>query len=183
MAQLMTTKVTRTLLAFSLSATFVLVASVSMLNAATESNYFAAIGQELTRLDIEARCNETTLSCAFTRDLEPSGPRFDVVVKYSRKTDTIYVFIDKFITLADVTGPSAALARRLLDLNREMVTAKFEWDKNTNTIRLSTSMSTDSNFDRRAFRAQVLGLLSLAQKLWPELGEGTKETKETKGTE
>jgi hypothetical protein len=53
-----------------------------------------------------------------------------------------------------------------------MVTAKFEWDRASRSIRLSATINTDSNFDRRAFRSQLKGLRALAEQLLPEL-EGT----------
>ncbi len=137
-----------------------------------------AIRQELARLDIEVRCDDATATCACTKTLGDKTRTYTVVVRYSRNTDTIYIYIDKFIGLTDA-GPSADLARRLLELNREMVTAKFEWDRASTSIRLSATINTDSNFDRRAFRSQLQGLWSIAEKLWPSLnalGEDSRQT-------
>ena len=73
--------------------------------------------------------------------------------------------------LEDAQSPPEPLALRLLELNREMVAAKFEWDRTRSTIRLSVVLNTDSNFDRRAFRSLIEGLKGLAQNLWPELSQ------------
>jgi hypothetical protein len=83
----------------------------------------------------------------------------------------VYLSIERFIVLGEAQSPSLPLALRLLELNREMVTAKFEWDRPTSAIRLSVVLNTDSNFDRRAFRSLIVGLSGLAKKLWPELNQ------------
>jgi hypothetical protein len=131
--------------------------------------YMPAIRQELARLDIDANCDETTSTCFFTRKLGAQGRSFDFGIRYCGTTETVYVFIERFLVLPSADGPSLALSRRLLELNRRMVTAKLEWDRPTNAIRLSVVINTDSNFDRRAFRSQLKGLLANAERLWPEL--------------
>lgn len=130
--------------------------------------YLSAVRQELVRLDVEAHCFAATQSCSYTRALN-GGPTLEVVIRYSRRTDTIFICIDNYLAVDPVAGPSAELARTLLALNRDLVTAKFEWDQAKGAIRLSTVLSTDSNFDRRAFRSQIVGLWSVAEQLWPRL--------------
>lgn len=138
---------------------------------AGETKYWKAINQELARLDLNALCNESTLSCLISDKDNRDTPRFDILLKYSTKTDTIYFCIEEFYRLKNDTGPSAEMARRLLELNREMVTGKFEWNRGENTIRLSTVLNTDSNFDRRAFRSQLSGLKAVAARLHSELAD------------
>jgi hypothetical protein len=75
------------------------------------------------------------------------------------------------LKLESESGPSKAFALKLLSLNSEMVTAKFEWNQTENAVRLSTTLNTDSNLDRRAFRSQIMGLLEVAEKLLPNLQE------------
>jgi hypothetical protein len=132
-------------------------------------DYMPAIRQELARLDIEADCDDAQGTCFFVRKLGDEGRPFDVGLRYCRVTDTIYVYIDRFVALPSAEGPSLDLARRLLELNRRMVTAKLEWDRPTSSIRLSVVVNTDSNFDRRAFRSQLTGLWANAEQLLPEL--------------
>jgi len=132
-------------------------------------DYLPAIRQELARLDIDANCDEATGTCFFTRKLGADGRAFDFGIRYCRTTETVYVYIERFLDLPSAEGPSIELARRLLELNRRMVTAKLEWDRPTNAIRLSVVLNTDSNFDRRAFRSQLKGLFANAERLWPEL--------------
>ena len=132
-------------------------------------DYMPAIRQELARLDVTANCDETTGTCFFTRKLGAGQRAFEFGIRYCRTTETVYVYIDRFIELPSSDGPPIQLARRLLELNRRMVTAKLEWDRPTNSIRLSVVINTDSNFDRRAFRSQLKGLIANAERLWPEL--------------
>jgi hypothetical protein len=128
-----------------------------------------AIRQELARLNLAANCDEATGTCFFTHKIGTEERRFDFGLRYCRNTETVYVFIERFLELSSPDGPSLELARRLLELNRRMVTAKLEWDRPTNSIRLSVVINTDSNFDRRAFRSQLKGLIANAERLWPEL--------------
>jgi hypothetical protein len=90
-------------------------------------------------------------------------------IRDSRSTDTVYICFERLLVFDDGTPLSASLALKLLGLNREMVTAKFEWDADKRAIRLSTSLNTDSNFDRRAFRSQIKGILTIARKIGPTL--------------
>lgn len=153
-----------------LAAALSLAAAGIAVGAEQDRGYLAAIKQELARLDMDVRCDDTSLSCFMIHPAGSSGaPELQIVVKYSTATDTVYMYVDRFIPLNGASEPSASLARHLLALNSELVTAKFEWDRAGQTVRLSTVINTDSNFDRRAFRSQLLGLLQVAVRLWPEL--------------
>jgi hypothetical protein len=137
------------------------------------------------------QCDDATTTCWFNKSLdEQKGPIVKIVVHYSPKTNTVYLYIDHFIPLEGGEGPPLMLARKLLELNRDLVTAKFEWDKLSDSVRLSATVNTDSNFDRRAFRSQLTGLVAVAAKLWPVLtayaadksepDDGTKQNEEAK---
>lgn len=150
-------------------ATLVPVGAVSGPDGGAAPDYMPAIRQELARLNVSASCDEATGTCFFTRSVGAAERSFDFAIRYCRTTETVYVYIERFLDLASPEGPSLELARRLLELNRRMVTAKLEWDRPTNSIRLSVVINTDSNFDRRAFRSQLKGLFANAERLWPEL--------------
>ena len=128
-----------------------------------------AIRQELARLGLQASCNSSNATCIFTDEGLEGSRALDVTVRYGSATQTVYIFIDRFLVLEDPAGPSLQLSRRLLELNRSMVTSKLEWDRTTNAIRISVVLNTDSNFDRKAFRSQIKGLLANARKLLPSL--------------
>jgi len=146
-------------------------------NRTDKSGYLDVIEQELARLNIDARCDRVTMSCTYTKTLTNDGGVREVNLRYSQRTDTVYIFIKNFLALEETNGLSGELARLLLSLNRELVTAKFEWDKGANVIRLSTTINTDSNLDRRSLRSQLIGLWSVADDLWPRLKKYDKTTK------
>lgn len=133
------------------------------------ANYFPALCQELARLQIQARCDETAAVCTFEHRLSPDGPALKAVVQYSRITDTVYVYLDKILVFSPEETPGRALLLKLLSLNAKMVTSKFEWHEHGRSVRLSTVLSCDSNFDRRAFRSQLKGLLTVAKELYPKI--------------
>jgi hypothetical protein len=132
------------------------------------AGYFPAVREEIARLGVDAICDDVAGTCFFTR-LRKDGAGFRLGVRCGTATRTVYVFIERFLEIENPEGPSPALARRLLDLNRQLVAGKFEWERESNTIRLTAVLSTDSNFDRKAFRSVVLGLWAAAERLWPEL--------------
>ena len=131
--------------------------------------YLDAVRQELARLGLSAACEPGKGICAFRKRLAGIGADVDVTATCSDATNTVYVAVPRLVVLEDRAGPPLALARRLLDLNARLVTAKLEWDALSGAIRLTTVLSTDSNFDRKAFRSQVRALLAAAERLLPEL--------------
>jgi hypothetical protein len=135
----------------------------------TPPRYLDAVRQELARLGADAACEPDNGVCSFRWRLAGLGVELDATVACSDKTNTVYVAIPRFLALSGDDGPPAALARRLLELNRRLVTAKLEWDPLAGSIRLTTVLSTDSNFDRKAFRSQLLALFAAAQRILPEL--------------
>ncbi len=158
-----------------LATTVTLTAAGIAVGAGEDRGYLTAIKQELARLDMTARCDDAGQSCFITHPVKNSStPELHLVIKYSAATDTVYLYVDRFIELTDDSELNASLATRLLALNSELVTAKFEWDRAGQAVRLSTVLNTDSNFDRRAFRSQLLGLLKVATRLWPELNAASE---------
>jgi hypothetical protein len=131
--------------------------------------YLEAVRQELARLGINASCEPEKGLCAFRKALGGIGVEVDATAACNDETNTVYVVLPRLLALPDREGPSLALGRRLLDLNRRLVTAKLEWDPLSGAIRISTVLSTDSSFDRKAFRSQVRALFAAAERLVPEL--------------
>ena len=130
-------------------------------------DYLPAIQQELTRLGLTPTCNASFAKCSVLTEQDKNIPSLDLTVRYSKDTDTVYIGLNRFIIFENAIPP--AIATQLLRLNHEMVTAKFSWNSDTLAIELSASINTDSNFDRRAFRSQVTGLLEIAKKVHPML--------------
>lgn len=162
----------------SLASAVVLVVAIAPLAARAgddAGDYMPVVRQELARLGLEARCDEKLSACFFEHSLDDGAKPVEVTVHSSESTSTIYIFIERFLVLEGSVGPSLELARKLLELNRQMVTAKLEWDRTSGTIRISTVLNTDSNFDRKAFRSQLKGLMSNAEALRPILSELTAD--------
>jgi hypothetical protein len=90
-------------------------------------------------------------------------------VAYSNVTDTIYLYVPGFLTAPSDGEHTDALLRRLMELNWTMLFGKFEWDPTDGEIRLSTVVHTDSNFDRRSFRAVVGQLGDLVDRHYADL--------------
>ncbi len=140
----------------------------------SDPGYMTAIRQEIARLNIDAVCDDRAGTCVFPTTLGEQGPTLDVTIRSSFATHTVYIYIERFIEIDTPKGPGLELARLLLAYNRHMVTSKLEWDESTATIRISVVLNTDSNFDRKAFRSQLLGVLSNARRIRPALIEAMK---------
>lgn len=128
-----------------------------------EGSYLAVIRQELARLQLLAQCDDARSECALRMSC-PRSPehQFNVTVRCSPQTATVHMFIEDVIPVDELDGPSQGQARGLLELNAQLVTAKLEWQPHKTGVRLSTFVGTDSNFDRAAFRAQLLALVEAA---------------------
>lgn len=96
-----------------------------------------------------------------------------MALTYDDRSDAIYVFFEHYATLRADAPNVAAVSRRLLEMNWEMLIGKFEWSPTSGEIRLSTVLHTDSNFDRRAFRSIVHSMLRLADRYANELTQLT----------
>ena len=140
----------------------------------SDPGYMTAIRQEIARLNINAVCDDRAGTCVFPTTLGEQGPTLDVTIRISSATHTVYIYIERFMEIGTPEGPGLELARLLLACNRQMVTSKLEWDESTATIRISVVLNTDSNFDRKAFRSQLLGMLSNARRIRPALVEAMK---------
>jgi hypothetical protein len=131
--------------------------------------YLEPVRQELARLGYAAACEPDKGVCSFRVELEGLGTEVEAIAALNDATNTVYVAIPRFLPISLRDGPPLALARRLLDLNRRLVSSKLEWDALSGSVRLSTVLATDSQFDRKAFRSQVRALFAAAARLLPEL--------------
>src|SRR5690606_18776640 len=84
-------------------------------------------------------------------------------------TDTIYLYVDRYLMAPADEQTTPALLRRLMELNWTLLLGKFEWDPTDGEVRLAMILNTDSNFDRRAFRSAVRGIGQLADRYFNEL--------------
>lgn len=147
-------------------------------HAQTDPRYFGQIRAELQAMGMPAQCAAASAqagSCRVTAAGATGNPnvaparRFVIGLDYSDVTDTVYVYIDHYATLRSDAPNAAATFRRLLEINWEMLVGRFEWAAQTGELRLSATLNTDSNFDRRAFRGVVRALLRLAERYADEV--------------
>lgn len=138
-----------------------------------EPRYLEAMRRELVAMNVRsAECEALDAQrgqCHFNVRGISTGRQFDVSVIYSDRTDTIYLYVDRFLIVPPNGPTTPALLGRLMELNWALLLGKFEWNSTDGEVRLAMILNTDSNFDRRAFRSAVRGIGQLADRYWPEL--------------
>lgn len=138
-----------------------------------QPRYLAAMERELESMRLRnARCEATDAQrarCSFVARGITTGREFPVHLVYSDRTDTIYVYVESFLTVPPDGDTTPAVLRRLMELNWMVLLGKFEWDASDGEVRLAMVLNTDSNFDRRAFRSAVRGIGQLADRYYGEL--------------
>jgi hypothetical protein len=139
----------------------------------SEPRYLAAMRDELTGMRVRgAQCEATDAArsqCTFTARGITTGRDFEIHLVYSDHTDTIYVYVQRYLVVPPNEQTTPAVLRRLMELNWTLLLGKFEWDSTSGEVRLAMVLNTDSNFDRRAFRSAVRGIGQLADRYYREL--------------
>lgn len=138
-----------------------------------QPRYLAAMRRELEGMRVRGATCEASdaqrAQCTFTARGISTGREFTVRLVYSDRTDTIYLFVERFLVVPADGQTTNAVLRRLMELNWSLLLGKFEWDSTDGEVRLAMVLNTDSNFDRRAFRSAVRGIGQLADRYWGEL--------------
>ncbi len=138
-----------------------------------QPRYLAAMERELTAMRVRgARCEAADpqrARCQFAARGITTGREFAVRVVYSDRTDTIYMYVERYLEAPADGQTTDALLRRLMELNWTLLLGKFEWSSTDGEVRLAMILNTDSNFDRRAFRSAVRGIGQLADRYFNEL--------------
>lgn len=138
-----------------------------------EPRYLGAMRSELEAMrERNVQCEATDAQrahCSFTARGLTTGREFEVHLVYSDRTDTIYLYVDRYLELPAAGEQTPAVLRRLMELNWTLLLGKFEWDPTDGEVRLAMVLNTDSNFDRRAFRSAVRGIGQLADRYHGEL--------------
>ena len=133
--------------------------------------YASVLESELDALGLQPQC--MVLSPAVYDCIYPARSRLDkrdlrAHALYDDTTDTVYVYVT-LLSLPENSPALPRLLRRSMELNWELLAAKFEWNAQLGELRVSSVMHTDSNFDRRALRALVRSLDRVIVHHWPEL--------------
>ncbi|MCB9597755.1 MAG: YbjN domain-containing protein [Sandaracinaceae bacterium] len=138
-----------------------------------QPRYLAAMERELTSMRLRGtRCEAADpqrARCEFSVRGITTGREFNVHVVYSDRTDTIYFYVERYLSLPADGQTTDAVLRRLMELNWTLLLGKFEWSSTDGEVRLAMILNTDSNFDRRAFRSAVRGIGQLADRYYNEL--------------
>lgn len=138
-----------------------------------QPRYLAAMDHELSAMRVRgARCeasDEQRARCSFSARGITTGRDFEIRAVYSDRTDTIYLYVERYLMAPADGQTTGALLRRLMELNWTLLLGKFEWDPTAGEVRLAMVLNTDSNFDRRAFRSAVRGIGQLADRYFNEL--------------
>lgn len=138
-----------------------------------QPRYLAAMRDELTAMGVaDAACEATDAQRAHCRLSQHGGStdrEYEVNLAYSDVSDSIYIYVDRYLVAPSDGAHTDVLLRRLMELNWTMLLGKFEWDPTDGEVRLAMVINTDSNFDRRAFRSAVRAVGSLADRYYGEL--------------
>ncbi len=137
-----------------------------------EPRYLPVLREELEHMNIQARCttdNPKLGRCRYSHRSQSLGVTFDMVMEYSDESDTVYIWANRYLMLPSASANLGPTLRRMMELNSEMLIGKLEWDPREGETRMSAVVSTDSNFDRRAFRGTVRALHSLLERYFREL--------------
>jgi hypothetical protein len=135
------------------------------------ARYAAAIEAELRQMRVAAECASESATRHRCRALRPAAGATDawLHVVYSDESDTIYFYFERYLLLPSDHARAATVLRRLMELNWDLLIGKFEWNPRSGEVRLSATLNTDSNFDRRAFRSIIAALDTLAARYAAEL--------------
>ncbi|MEI8257434.1 MAG: YbjN domain-containing protein [Deltaproteobacteria bacterium] len=154
-------------------------AAANPASASAQPRYLTQMQAELQAMGLSPQCasaNGQAGSCTTRASLpapaangQPSNRRFVLSLQYDDNSDTIYVYVDHYASVRADAPSAPQVFRRLLEMNWEMLVARFEWSSASGEIRLSAVMNTDSNFDRRAFRGVVRSVLRLADRYADDL--------------
>lgn len=139
---------------------------------APAARYAMQIEAELRQLGIEAQCASEPQArhhCRFVRPAVTGAGELSLHAVYSDQSDTIYFYVERYLLLPSDHARAGTVLRRLMELNWELLVGKFEWNPRSGEVRLSATLSTDSNFDRRAFRSIVRALEMVATRYAAEL--------------
>ncbi len=135
----------------------------------SEAAAVAAMKSYVERLGITA---ETSTSgklpvVGFSSKLDNTTVQVRIVI--DAKRDMIYVFLNRYLTLANDNPNRDAVLRELMKRNWDLNIGKFEWDPSDGEVRFSYCFTTENGVGFEAFRAIVGTLMATGDKHWPEL--------------
>jgi len=138
-----------------------------------QPRYLEAMERELRGMRVRgascAASDAVRARCEFAARGITTGREFPIRLVYSDRTDTIYLYIERFLEVPADGQTTGQVLRRLMELNWTLLLGKFEWNSTDGEVRLAMIVNTDSNFDRRAFRSAVRAIGQVANRYYNEL--------------
>lgn len=138
-----------------------------------QPRYLEAMQRELRGMRVRgASCEAADAQrarCELTARGITTGREFPVRLVYSDRTDTIYLYVERFLEVPADGQTTGRVLQRLMELNWTLLLGKFEWNSTDGEVRLAMVVNTDSNFDRRAFRSAVRAIGQVADRYFNEL--------------
>jgi hypothetical protein len=134
--------------------------------------YATAVRQELESMGLQPNCvseQKARYHCTYAGRASANGRKPTAHAVYSDESDTVYFYIERYLDLPAGGPKTQVVLQRLMELNWDLLLGKLEWNPRSGEVRLSAVLSTDSNFDRRAFRSIVHGLDTIAERFDREL--------------
>jgi hypothetical protein len=140
---------------------------------AGQPRYLETMRQELAAMrvrDPECAVDDALRGhCSYRARGMSTGRDLTIQLQYSDNTDTIYVFVERYLVAPADGQTTPAVLRRLMELNWTLLVGSFEWSATDGEVRLKMVINTDSNFDRRAFRSVLRSIVQVADRYWGEL--------------
>jgi len=135
------------------------------------ARYAEVLSNELSALGLAAQCAQPSpmsFACTYPARSAVDKPNLTGHAHYDDTTDTVYLYIP-LLSIPENSPALLGLLRRAMELNWELLSAKLEWSAQTGELRVSSVLHTDSNFDRRAFRALLRSLDRVTVRYYVEL--------------
>ncbi len=125
----------------------------------TNASLISYIQEEVARLGINCSGLDQKKICTVLNQ-NGTSLKHPLNINYRNETSTIYIYFDKIIKIPTGQKKQTLFYQNLLILNSQMVGSKLEFLTKDQSIRLSTTINTDTNFDRKAFRSVIKGLIT-----------------------
>lgn len=134
--------------------------------------YALSIEAELEHMGVTPRCASEPRArhhCVWTLAGRDGEADLAAHAVYSDESDAIYFYLERYLVVPSDHPRAAAVLRRLMEINWDILVGKLEWNPRSGEVRLSATLNTDSNFDRRAFRSILRALDRVAHRYRREL--------------
>jgi len=143
---------------------------------AFSENALALIKSYLDRMELKHEVSvEEGKSPAIGLIMKMDNRQHQVGIVIDAQRQLVYIYINRYLSAPTDHPDIGTILTALMDLNWKLNVGKFEWDKNDGEVRYSYTFTTENGVGFEAFEAIFSTLLSVGDKLWPELSKLTGE--------